>query len=135
MWRLAYKRMPTCFPCLLFGGDGTRSRTGYKDLKHLSERIARHESSRSHLIWRSGEISAVKLGLLERVNITAQIDSAYRCSIGQCNKQVEENRYVLRRIITCIKLCGKCETALRGHDESGDSVNPGIFIFPAMRTT
>ena len=45
---------------------------------------------------------------------------------------MEEN--VLSRIITCIKLCGKCETALRGHDESVDSLNPGIFrcIFETM---
>ena len=117
-----------CFPCLLFGGDGTWSRTGYKDLKHLSERIAKHESSGSHLD------NAVKLGLLGRVNVAAQVDSAYRRSIEQHNKQVEENRYVLSRIITCIQLCGKCETALRGHDESADSLNPGIFrcIFETM---
>jgi len=118
-----------CFPCLLFGEDqGTWSRTGYKDLKHLSERTMKHESSNSHLE------NAVKLGLLGRVNVAAQIDSAYRRGIDDHNRKVEENRYVLGRIITCIKLCGKCETALWGHDESADSLNPGIFrsIFETM---
>lgn len=88
----------------------------------------KHESSNSHLE------NAVKLGLLGRVNVAAQIDSAYRRGIDDHNRKVEENRYVLGRIITCIKLCGKCETALRGHDESADSLNPGIFrsIFETM---
>ena len=54
--------------------------------------------------------------------------------IDEHNRQVEENRYALSRIITCIKLRGKCETALRGHNESADSLNPGIFccIFETM---
>ncbi|KAI4820792.1 hypothetical protein KUCAC02_028759 [Chaenocephalus aceratus] len=88
----------------------------------------KHESSNSHLG------NAVKLGLLGRVNVAAQIDSAYRRGIDDHNRKVEENRYVLGRIITCIKLCGKCETALRGHDESADSLKPGIFrsIFETM---
>ncbi|KAK0148889.1 Zinc finger MYM-type protein 1 [Merluccius polli] len=125
------KKALFCFPCLLFGGSGgevTWSRTGYKDLKHLSERITKHESSNSHLD------NAMKLGLFGRVNVAVQIDSAYRRGIDEHNRQVEENRYVLGRIITCIKLCGKCETALRGHDESADSLNPGIFhcIFETM---
>ncbi len=122
------KKVHFCFPCLLFGGERPWSRMGYKDLKHLSERIAKHESCGSHLD------NAVKLGLLGKVNVAAQIDSAYKCSIERHNKQVEENRYVLSRIITCIKLCGKCETALRGHDESADSLNLGIFrcIFEKM---
>ena len=83
-----------CFPCLLFAGDGTWSRTG---CKHLSERIAKHESSGSPLD------NAVKLGLLGRVNVAAQVDSAYRRFVEQHNKQVEKNGYVLSRIITCKK--------------------------------
>lgn len=83
---------------MLFGGDGPWSRTGFKDLKHLSERIIKHESSGSHLD------NAVKLGLLGRVNVAVQIDSAYRRGIEEHNRQGEENRYVLGRIITCITL-------------------------------
>ncbi|KAI4822125.1 hypothetical protein KUCAC02_007687 [Chaenocephalus aceratus] len=74
----------------------------------------KHESSNSHLE------NAVKLGLLGRVNVAAQTDSAYRRGIDDHNRKVEENR--LGRIITCIQLCGNCETALRGHDESADSL-------------
>ena len=117
-----------CFPCLLFGGETVWTTTGFKDLKHLSERLVKHESCASHVD------NAIKLGLLGTTNVASQLDSAYRRGIEQHNRQTEENRYVLGRIITCIKLCGKCEIALRGHDESAGSLNPGIFrcIFETM---
>ena len=119
------KRALFCFPCLLFGNttnaDSVWTTDGFKDLKHLAERTVKHESSKAHINC------AMKLGLLGRVNIMAQLDSAYQRSILEHNKQAEENRYVLGRLISCLKLCGKCELGLRGHDESADSVNPGIF--------
>ncbi|CAG9771417.1 unnamed protein product [Ceutorhynchus assimilis] len=52
---------------------------------------------------------------------------AYRLSIEKHNEQVKNNRYVLSKIINCIKFCGAFELALRGHDEQKDSLNPGIF--------
>ena len=102
--------------------------TSVRSLKHLSERLVKHESSAIHVD------NGVKLGLFGKSNIASQLDSAYRRGIEQHNIQTEENRYVLGRIISCIKLCGKCEIALRGHDESAGSVNPGIFrcIFDTM---
>lgn len=57
------KKVIFLLPICVFGGDGTLPRTGFQDLKHLSERITKHESSRSHLD------SAVNLGLLDRANI------------------------------------------------------------------
>lgn len=44
------------------------------------------------------------------------------------------NRYVLGRFRTYIKLYGKCDIALRGHNESPGSLNPAIFrcIFETM---
>ena len=74
------KKALFCFPCVIFVRDCTWSRTGYKDLKHPSERIAKHERSGCHLD------NAVKLGLLGRVNVAAQVDSAYRRSIEQHDK-------------------------------------------------
>ena len=66
--------------------------------------------------------------------LTNMAEAHKRRQVDEHNRQVEENRYVFGRIITCIKLCGKCETALRGHNESADSPNPGIFrcIFETM---
>ena len=39
----------------------------------------------------------------------------------------EKNPYVLSKIIDCIKFCGEFELALRGHDETLESRNLGIF--------
>ena len=121
-----------CFPCLLFGNatnaDSVWTTDGFKDLKHLAERTVKHESSKSHINC------AMKLGLLGWVNNMARLESAYQQNILEHNKQTEENCYVLGRLILCLKLCEKCELGLRGHDESADSVNPGIFkcIFETM---
>ncbi|XP_053269531.1 zinc finger MYM-type protein 1 [Pleuronectes platessa] len=121
-----------CFPCLLFGtatkADSVWTTDGFKDLKHLAERTVKHESSKSHINC------AIKLGLLGGVKTVTTLDSAYQRNISEHNKQTEENRYVLGRLISCLMLCGKCELGLRGHGESADSVNPDIYrcIFETM---
>ena len=38
-----------CFPCLLFGGDTAWTQQGIVDLKHLSNKIRKHECSTSHI--------------------------------------------------------------------------------------
>ena len=43
------------------------------------------------------------------------------------NKEVDKNRHILSKIIDCVKFCGAFELALRGHDETASSNNPGIF--------
>ena len=35
---------------------------------------------------------------------------------------------ILSRIIDCIKFCGAFELALKGHDETPDSQNLGVFL-------
>ena len=35
--------------CLLFGGETVWTTTGFKDLKHLLERLIKHESCASHV--------------------------------------------------------------------------------------
>ncbi|GLV36317.1 uncharacterized protein CBL_08811 [Carabus blaptoides fortunei] len=58
-----------------------------------------------------------ELALLGTLNIAAPLDSAYRQNIIKHNETVDQNRYILKRIINSIKFCGKLELALRGHDE------------------
>lgn len=113
-----------CFPCLLFYCDGTDkvwSKVGFKDLKHLNEKIRKHEISAKHVSC------STELAFLGKVNIAAQLDSAYRQNIIKHNEQVDKNRYILKRILNCIKFCGKLELPLRGHDEKDDSENRGVF--------
>ncbi|CAH2013803.1 unnamed protein product [Acanthoscelides obtectus] len=69
----------------------------------------------------------MELALLGTVNIIAQLDSAYWRNIQEHNDTVTKNRYVLSKIIDGIKFCGAFELALRDHDETASSQNPGIF--------
>ncbi|KAL2086792.1 hypothetical protein ACEWY4_017851 [Coilia grayii] len=117
-----------CFPCLLFrssvctGQGDVWSTTGVCDLKHFSERAKKHEQSKAHLQC------AMKLAMLGQVNIATQLDEGYHVSVRNHNKEVDNNRHILSKLIDCIKFCGAFELALRGHDESGSSENPGVFL-------
>ena len=42
--------------------------------------------------------------------------------------KLEKTHHILPRIIDCIKFCGAFELALRGHDETLTSENPGVFL-------
>ena len=112
-----------CFPCLLFGtyDDGTWTKLGFNDMKHLGERIKKHDKSNSHINC------CVQLELFGRVDVRTQLDDGYRLAIRRFNQKVDDNRHVLSRIIDVIKFCGQFELALRGRDESEGSQNPGIF--------
>ncbi|KAI2646079.1 Zinc finger MYM-type protein 1 [Labeo rohita] len=81
----------------------------------------RHESSRSHLD------NAMRLQIFGKLSIAQQLDEGYRIGIRRHNEEVTKNRHILSRIIDCVKFCGAFELALRGHDESEGSDNPGIF--------
>ncbi|KAJ8025702.1 Zinc finger MYM-type protein 1 [Holothuria leucospilota] len=70
----------------------------------------------------------MKLAFFGKTNIAEQLSAAYRTSIQRHNLEVEKNRHVLSKIIDCIKFCAAFELALRGHDETDDSENPGVFL-------
>lgn len=110
-----------CFPCILFGNDSNWANTGVSDLVHLSEKAKFHENSKQHIR------NEMKFTLLGKTNIQEQLDSAYWQNIADHNEKVAKNRFVLSKILDAIIFCGTFELALRGHDESEDSVNRGIF--------
>ena len=66
-------------------------------------------------------------GTFGEKDIAQLLDETFRLSVKHHNEKVKSNRYILSRIIECIKFCGAFELALRGHDEKEDSINPGIF--------
>ncbi|XP_064180996.1 zinc finger MYM-type protein 1-like isoform X1 [Anguilla rostrata] len=113
-----------CFPCLLFktkGTDTTWTVTGVRDMKHLSEKIKKHECTRAHME------NTVKLAMLGRVDIATQLDERHRIAVRKHNEEVDKNRHILSKIIDCVKFCGAFELALRGHNETESSDNPGVF--------
>nr|CAH7719324.1 unnamed protein product [Callosobruchus chinensis] len=67
------------------------------------------------------------LGLLGKTNILTQLDASYQQNIIRFNEKVRENRYILKRLISCVKSCSAFELALKGHDESSQSLKKGIF--------
>ncbi|XP_077575184.1 uncharacterized protein LOC144198169 [Stigmatopora nigra] len=73
----------------------------------------------------------MNLGLLGLPPVQNPIKDSDRLAIEKHNRLTEENRYVLDRLITCVKLCGKCEMGLQGHD---DTLNASLFncIFETM---
>ena len=112
-----------CFPCLLFeaSGNAVWSKTGFTDMHHLGERIRSHDKSSSHITC------CLKLQMIGRVDIRTQLNDSYRYSIRRHNQTVDTNRHVLSKLIDIIKFCGHFELALRGHDETEASNNPGVF--------
>ena len=92
------------------------------DWKHLSEKVKRHVKCSSHVE------NCLKLAFFGKTNIAEQLSKAYKESIIQHNLEVEKNRHILSRIIDCIKFCGTFDLALRGHNETLTSDNPGIFL-------
>ena len=110
-----------CFPCLLFGGERSWTVTGQTDLRNLGTKIKRHSKSEQHLKY------VLDLSMLGQSNIALALDSGYALSIARHNAEVMKNRDTLSKIINIIKVCGKCELPLRGHDETSDSDNPGVF--------
>ena len=65
--------------------------------------------------------------MLDKVEIGQELDDGYRTAIRVHNEKVDKNRHILGKLIDCVKFCGAFELALRGHDESEESSNPGVF--------
>ena len=113
-----------CFPCLLYSNEkkGPWVTTGMKDLAHLSAKIKKHMESKEHI----GLATSYKL-LGSKAEIGHHMQSAYKQNILKHNEQVTKNREALSKIINIVKLCGKFELPLRGHNEKTNSDNPGVF--------
>ena len=105
----------------MFDGDKAWTVSGQKDLGNLNAKARKHASSRQHLN------QVVDLSMLGQSNTASSLDSGYALSVARHNDEVQKNRDTLSKIINCIKLCEKCEPPLRGHDETSNSDNPGVF--------
>ena len=75
-------------------GQGDVWTTGVSDVKNFSERAKKHESSKAHL-------HSIKLAMLGQANIDAQLDEGYHASVRNHNKEVDNNRHILSKLIDC----------------------------------
>ena len=72
-----------CFPCLLFGGDVTWTKDGFRNINKMKEKTEKHEKSKKHID------NVVSLSLLETVSIKEKLSEAYRLSINEHNIKVK----------------------------------------------
>jgi hypothetical protein len=61
-----------CFPCLLFGGEMVRTKTGMTDLNHLNDRMKKHNLTVKLM---NNTLNLVTLG---KTNVLSMFDSNYR---------------------------------------------------------
>ena len=99
--------------------DISWTKTGVTHLDHLSEKIKKHENSFKHLQ------NEANLKVLGTINIFDKIDSGYTIRIQRHNEEIDKNRYILEKILNCIKFCGQHNLPLR---DPNDFNNKGVFI-------
>lgn len=90
---------------------------GCKNIKHLNQVARKHEVL----------VSCTELTLLGSIHIAVHLNSILRQNVMNNNVHIANNKYMLKRIIDCIKLCGKLGLGLRGQEEEMDSQNRRIF--------
>jgi hypothetical protein len=115
-----------CFFCRHFASNNLKERAfceGFSDWKHVygSDRSAfiKHEMSESHRLAVAAHAEYILRGddntVKELVN-------------SQHSTLVEENRSYLKKIVAAILFLGRQGLALRGNQESADSLNRGNFL-------
>ncbi|XP_063289993.1 zinc finger MYM-type protein 1-like [Pelobates fuscus] len=111
-----------CFPCLLFGGDAPWTKSGVIDIKHLPDKIKKHEACTTHIE------NCLKLGTFGTVDIGTQVNRTFLISIRKHNEEVDRNRHILSKLIDCIRFCGTFELSLCGTKKSEWSSNNGVYL-------
>ena len=110
-----------CFPCILFGGEDAWTKTGFTNLSKISSRSIAHAKSTKHLD------NMISFNLLGKGCIQTHLSKSYQDSIKRHDEEVRKNRKVLSILIDSVLFCGQQEIALRGHNETESSLNPGGF--------
>jgi hypothetical protein len=76
------------------------------------------QKKKKHLGSKKHMNNVLDLSALCTVNIVEQLSGFYRESVQRHNDEDEKNRYILCKMIDCIKFCGAFEFTLRRHDET-----------------
>ena len=116
-----------CFPCCHFStkscrAEDTFTKEGFRDWKNATGKegiLQGHASCLTH-IQAVSSWHEYKQNEECGTSVTSHLDSTR-------NEQIHLNRHYLRSVAEVILLCSRLEIALRGHDESNDSLNKGNF--------
>lgn len=113
-----------CFPCRLFGGsvghkEVTFTNDGFRVWKKMHEKALKHGESTYHINamqkWINFKSSQ------QHGNIHQKLDSQHK-------QQVLDNRDYVKTLLNIVITAAKSNMAFRGHDESENSLNKGIFL-------
>ncbi|KAJ4433006.1 hypothetical protein ANN_15263 [Periplaneta americana] len=112
-----------CWPCLMFSKEETVwSKNGYDNLNNLHNAINKHEKSQAHIF------SVLQFKSFGSSRIDVQLDSQLRVSVEQHNEMVRKNREILKRLIDTVCFLAMHELSFRGHCESEEAVNKGVYL-------
>ncbi|KAJ1193316.1 hypothetical protein NDU88_002615 [Pleurodeles waltl] len=121
-------------------GDSNPVRKSFQVAEHLLGRPGGRQKERAGgEVWtvqkrppllspgKGSSCSMVSVASEAREESVRLLNEAYRKGVIKHNEEVDKNRYILSKLIDCVKFCGAFELALRGHDETEESLNPGVF--------
>lgn len=112
-----------CFPCLLFKlNQSAWSHEGVKDLKNLSNKVRKHVKSQMHVS------ASASFSILGRVRINEAINEGEKTLRIIHNREVSDNRQLLKHHIMAAVFLLTQTLPFRGHDESCTSNNRGNFV-------
>ncbi|KAJ4433592.1 hypothetical protein ANN_15902, partial [Periplaneta americana] len=98
------------------------SKNGYDNLNNLHNAINKHEKSQAHIF------SVLQSKSFGSSRIDIQLDSQLRVNVEQHSEMVRKNREILKRLIDTVCFLAIHELPFRGHCESEEAVNKGVYL-------